>query len=142
MKISIQALTAIVVCNALSSDASSCVQDKVNEWVASNTTLYQDFVATMETNAFKAAAAACTSEIDAYTAAAEASCQLEMEYDSPQNYGDRWLQVIPLQIAMNAPSTNGALYLDGKYDLASMFAPTGVFTVLDPIGYPTPEQYA
>lgn len=42
---------------------------------------------------------------------------------------------------MSAPDTNGAPFLDGKYDLATMFGSTSVFTVLDPMGYPTPEEY-
>ena len=42
---------------------------------------------------------------------------------------------------MSAPDTNGAAFLDGKYDLGTMFGSSGIFTVLDPFGYPTPEVY-
>lgn len=95
MKLSNQALAALVLTAPLTSKAS-CVQEKVDDWVASNNTLYQDLTCncTMGSDAYKTAAAACSSEIDKYTAAAEESCQLEKEYDSPQNYGDRWLQVM------------------------------------------------
>ena len=97
MKLSNQALAALVLAAPLTSKAASCVQEKVDDWVASksNNTLYQDLTCncTMGSDAYKTAAAACSSEIDKYTAAAEESCQLEKEFDSPQNYGDRWLQV-------------------------------------------------
>lgn len=97
MKLSNQALAALVLAAPLTSNSkASCVQEKVDDWVASNNTFYQDLTCncTMGSDAYKAAAAACSSEIDKYTAAAEESCQLEKEYDSPQNYGDRWLQVM------------------------------------------------
>ena len=95
MKLSNQTLAVLVLAAPLTANAS-CVQEKVDDWVASNNTLYQDLTCncTMGSDSYKAAAAACSSEIDKYTAAAEESCQLEKEYDSPQNYGDRWLQVM------------------------------------------------
>ena len=94
MKLSNQALAVLALAAPLTCNAS-CVQEKVDDWVASNNTLYQDLTCDclQGSDAYKAAAAACSSEIDKYTAAAEESCQLEKEYDSPQNYGDRWLQV-------------------------------------------------
>ena len=167
MKLSNQASAVLLVLAAPLTSNASCVQEKVDNWVALNNTLYQDLTCncTMGSDAYKAAAAACSSEIDKYTAAAEASCQLEKEYDSPQNYGDWWLQVSVILFSynttnqtthsydslwrqvvqpykfMSAPDTNGAPFLDGKYDLATMFGSTGVFTVLDPMGYPTPEVY-
>lgn len=91
MKLSNQALAVLVLAAPLTK--ASCVQEKVDDWVASNNTLYQDLTATMGSDTYKEAAAACSSEMDKYTAAAEASCQLEKEFDTPQNYGDRWLQV-------------------------------------------------
>ena len=102
MKLSNQALAALVLVAPLTSTAS-CVQEKVDDWVASNNTLYQDLTCncTMGSDAYKTAAAACSSEIDKYTAAAEESCQLEKEFDSPQNYGDRWLQVCMCHLIFN-----------------------------------------
>jgi len=56
-------------------------------------------------------------------------------------YDSLWRQVVQPYKFMSAPDTNGAPFLDGKYDLATMFGSTGVFTILDPFGYPTPEVY-
>ena len=116
MKLSNQTLAVLVLAAPLTATNASCVQEKVDDWVASNNTLYQDLTCDclQGSDAYKAAAAACSSEIDKYTAAAEESCQLEKEFDSPLNYGDRWLQVMFAFVVSSCYNTSN--HMSHSYD--------------------------
>ena len=108
--------------------------------LAADSMLKQGLDATMLFPQYQVAADACQAEIEAYNDAAEATCKLNKELGI-WNYGDFWVNTIWPSMAQNAPSTNGAAYNDGAYDLATMFGGNANFTILDPLNIPTVEEF-
>lgn len=117
---------------AIASYEKTCVEEKLDEWIELDTRLkgYLDNIMTFDE--YKTVEERCESELKSYTEVAEKSCQLEKQYDSPLNYGDRWLLSSSVNKLLNDGSHNGAPYLDGRYRLAIMFDTTGLLKSLFP----------
>ena len=108
--------------------------------LAADTMLKQGLDATMLFPQYQVAADACQAEIEAYNDAAEVTCKMNKELGI-WDYGDFWANTVWPSMAQNAPSTNGAPYNDGAYDLATMFGGNANFTILDPLNIPTVEEF-
>ena len=102
----------------------------MDDWIASNTTLQKFLENIMTTDLYRVISDRCRDEIEAYTQAAENSCRLEKEYDSPWSYGNFWINMSTEYKIMNDGSDNGAFILDGAYELASILYATRNYTVL------------
>jgi len=118
---------------SIEEENTPCVGEKLQKWIELNTTLQQYFdTEIMEEDMYKTVSENCKNEIIAYTNSAEKSCQLEKQYNSPWNYGDRWLASTTVYQKLNEGSDNGAPYLDGRYRLATIFDTTVWLTELFP----------
>jgi len=140
MKIHNIAVSFVAASVLHTASAGECTDPMMEAWLAENTMLKQDLDAVMLFPQYQLAAEACADEIQAYNDATEVSCKKNKELGI-WNYGDYWVMTVWPSMAMNQPSTNGAPYNDGAYDLATMFGGSANFTVLEPGNLPTLEQF-
>jgi len=100
----------------------ACRAAAVSKWVEAGTPLKLQLDAVMTTDLFQTAKSRCQPQIDLYNEAAAQVCLLETTEGPPWTYNEFWAADGPDQ------DSNGAVYFDGDYDLATMFGQTQNFT--------------
>mmetsp|Transcript_3298 Transcript_3298/g.4885 ORF Transcript_3298/g.4885 Transcript_3298/m.4885 type:complete len:257 (+) Transcript_3298:143-913(+) len=99
----------------------ACRAAAVSKWVEASTPLKLQLDAVMTTDLFQMVKSRCQSQIDLYNEAAAMVCLLETTEGPPWTYDEFWA-------AEPDQNSNGAIYFDGDYDLATMFGQTQNFT--------------